>query len=137
MNIKKETLIGKKPVGELELKYLANNHNLYDLTKLDTSWIHSMAGMFYNASTFNQNISNWNTRNVIDMSDMFGEARAFNQDISKWDTSEVLHMPCMFWNATSFNPDLSGWDVRNVLDYEFFAKHISNYKLPRPNFKCK
>jgi surface protein len=36
--------------------------------------------MFYDAKSFNQDISKWNVSNVTDMSGMFYEARLFNQD---------------------------------------------------------
>ena len=134
MEITKEILEGKAPVAELELRYLAENHKDYDLTKLDTSWIHDMGGIFTEIADFNQNIGKWNTSNVIDMSFMFEKALAFNQDISSWDTSGVLYMDGMFWGAEAFNQDLSGWDVSNVLDYDFFARYTDSYKLPRPNF---
>ena len=49
-----------------------------------------MNHMFSSATEFNQDISNWNTSNVIDMSDMFAKANNFNQDIGNWDTSNVI-----------------------------------------------
>ena len=38
--------------------------------------------MFKNALAFNQDVGNWNTAAVTDMKFMFYEARSFNQDIS-------------------------------------------------------
>ena len=71
-------------------------------------------GSFRNS--FNEDISNWNVRNVKDMSSMFKDASQFNQDLSKWDVSKVSDMSSMFQNATGFNQDLSKWDVSNVND---------------------
>ncbi|MBE33036.1 hypothetical protein CL647_02785 [bacterium] len=47
---------------------------------------------------------------------MFYGATAFNQDISNWNISNVTNMEYMFYNATSFNQDISSWNVDNVLD---------------------
>ena len=110
----------------------------------DLSNVSSLYGMFYNASSFNGDISGWNTGSVTDMSAMFYGASAFNQDISGWDTSNVEYMVSTFafatafnqdlgqWEvgqvtsmtstfntATSFNQDLSGWDTGNVISFNF------------------
>jgi surface protein len=45
--------------------------------------------MFYDATSFNQDISNWDVRNVTDMSSMFRDATSFNGDVSSWDVSKV------------------------------------------------
>ena len=45
--------------------------------------------MFYNCKVFNQNITNWNTRNVKNMSYMFKNAHEFNQEIQSWCVDNV------------------------------------------------
>ena len=59
--------------------------------------------MFEGASSFNKDISNWNTSNVGTMNSMFKDAEAFNQDIRKWDVSNVSDQELlnMFQNATA------------------------------------
>ena len=81
-------------------------------------------------TTFNEDISAWDTSNVTDMSYMFDSHRfqsehwwlgyeqgdrhgayvpyatAFNQNIGSWDTSKVTSMGYMFYNATAFNQDI-------------------------------
>jgi surface protein len=79
-----------------------------------------MKAMFDGASSFNGNISSWNTAAVTDMSYMFHGASSFNpDDLSNWDTSAVASMKSMFDGASSFNGnilnnDQSKWDTSAV-----------------------
>ena len=73
-----------------------------------------MNEMFEKATTFNQDIGEWNVSNVTNMSSMFKGARSFNQDIRRWNVSNVTTMSWMFDNARTFNQDIGGWDVSNV-----------------------
>ena len=74
----------------------------------------NMSYMFWGAKSFNQDISSWNTSNVIDMYGMFWGAKSFNQDLSSWNVSKVKDMYAMFYGAKSFNQDLNSWDTSNV-----------------------
>ncbi len=74
----------------------------------------NMSYMFYRASTFNQNIGNWNVSEVTDMEHMFCYTDDFNQPIGNWNVGEVTNMESMFSVAESFNQDISNWDVKNV-----------------------
>ena len=47
---------------------------------------------FGGKSTFNGDISKWNTGKVTTMDGMFYHASAFNQDIGSWNTGQVTHM---------------------------------------------
>jgi surface protein len=84
---------------------------------------------------------------VINMNTMFYGATVFNGDISEWDVSSVTNMSYMFFGAqrsmaifpngmslvtnasnvrseTAFNGDISEWDVSSVTDMNtMFAKH--------------
>ena len=51
---------------------------------------------FGNKSTFNGDISKWNTSQVTDMRYMFVFASAFNQDIGSWNTEKVTNMGICF-----------------------------------------
>ena len=80
-----------------------------DISKWDTGKVTSMFTMFHKASAFNQDIGSWNTARVTSMSSMFNEASAFNQDIKEWNTGKVTTMYRMFYYASAFNHDISSW----------------------------
>ena len=85
-----------------------------DISTWDTTNVTNTYYMFRGASSFNSDISTWNTTNVTTMSSMFEAAESFNQDISAWNTSNVANMRYMFDGANVFDQDLSSWDVSNV-----------------------
>lgn len=89
--------------------------------------ITDMAGMFFDESSFNKDISSWDVSNVTNMDGMFYSAYAFNQDISSWDTSNVTNMNGMFYYATSFNQDISSWDVSNVTNMNTMFKEATAF----------
>jgi len=70
--------------------------------------------MFYLASTFAGDLSDWDLPKVTDMNYLFYAAESFNSDLSKWDVSNVSDMSFMFNGAFLFNADVSGWDVSKV-----------------------
>ena len=95
---------------------------------------------------FNDNISNWDTSNVLSMDEVFSGWPKFNGDISNWDTSRVESMYGMFKSSkyvgshymgdTSFDQDISKWDVSNVknmsemfLGATSFNQDISNWDV--------
>ena len=65
---------------------------------------------------------------------MFYNAFSFNQDLSSWDVSNVSLMSGMFYNARSFNQDLSSWNVTNVTNHGNFSGGANVWSLPKPNF---
>ena len=71
MKISKEKIAGLVPVTEEELYYMAAKHKDYDLTRLDTSKIISMKGLFLDVPDFNQNIGNWDTSSLKNTENMF------------------------------------------------------------------
>ena len=103
----------------------------------DTSRITNMDGKvdsefvgFGGRSSFNGDLSNWNTAQVMTMNYMFAKAAQFNQDISKWDTSKVREMNNMFNEAVSFNQKIGRWNtsqVTNMVDMFNGALEFNQY----------
>ena len=46
----------------------------------------------------------------------FGLKSTFNGDISKWDTGKVTSMFYMFYSASAFNQDIGSWNTAQVTD---------------------
>lgn len=93
----------------------------------DVSNVTSMNAMFREAISFNGAINDWNVENVTTMASMFAYAENFNQDISNWDVSNVTDMYSIFYNATSFNGDIGSWDVSNVQNMSFMFYRCANF----------
>ena len=108
--------------------YIASSFN-QNISGWNTSAVTNMGGMFYQATVFNGNISSWDTSAVTDMSGMFQEAIAFNQDISEWDVSSVTGMNSMFY-GTIFNQPLNSWNVSSVTDMGGMFANAAAFNQP-------
>jgi len=76
---------------------------LWDMTTITTPSPNGLTGMFQGCTSFNQDLSAWDTSNIVSMADMFKDATAFNQDISSWDVSNVTSFIDMFRDASAYN----------------------------------
>ena len=97
----------------------------------DLSGVTDMTYMFFNAASFDGDLSYWNVSGVTDMSGMFRDTTSFNGNLSAWDVSRVTDMDNVFHGATSFNGDLSSWNVSGVTDMDsmFFETRSFNGNL--------
>ncbi|WP_299111447.1 BspA family leucine-rich repeat surface protein [uncultured Winogradskyella sp.] len=89
-----------------------------NINNWDVSNIEKMQFLFHNASSFNQPLDNWNVGNVDNMQEMFSGAIAFNQNIDSWNVSNVGNMKELFFDAESFDQPLNSWDVSSVTNME-------------------
>ena len=84
-----------------------------DISSWDTSKVRNMIGLLRNNNSFNKPLNDWNTSSVIYMDRMF-EQSGYNQPIGSWDTSSVTGMNNMFNGAYAFNQNISNWNVSLV-----------------------
>ena len=101
-----------------------------NISNWDTSSVTNMGSMFFSASAFNGNISNWDTSSVTNMGYMFFSASTFNQNISTWNTSSVLIMYNMFENINVFNQSLNNWDVSKVSLFSNMFEDCDGFNSP-------
>ncbi|WP_159075856.1 BspA family leucine-rich repeat surface protein [Muricauda brasiliensis] len=104
-----------------------------DISGWETSNVIEMQYMFFNAASFNGDISAWNTAEVNDMQNMFKGATSFNVDISGWNVSSVINMGGMFHSATSFDQDLGSWDIGSITT---MANMLDNSGMSKENFNA-
>lgn len=103
---------------------------------------------FYRSS-FNNDISGWDTSSITNMSHMFRGASAFNQPIENWDVSNVTNMSYMFaeadgkWELTSadafpspsvFNQPLNNWNVSKVTNMNHMFWRAKAFDQPLNNW---
>ncbi|CAL6376039.1 unnamed protein product [Bathycoccus prasinos] len=102
-----------------------------DISKWNTEKVTTMYDMFYQASAFNQDIESWNTARVTNMQAMFVRASAFNQDIGEWNTAQVTDMRDLFYSASAFNQDIGSWTTEQVTDmgYMFYFASAFNHDI--------
>ena len=101
--------------------------NLTEVPASIPSSVTDMSVMFFNATSFNQDIGGWDVSSVTVMNNMFRDATSFNQDIGSWNVSSVTDMSVMFFNATSFNQDIGGWNVSSVTDMPFMFSNATSF----------
>lgn len=69
------------------------------------SSVEALTGLFKGATTFNGDISGWDTSNVEFMDELFHGATSFNQDLSGWCVEKIPAEPRGFaTGATNFSP---------------------------------
>ncbi|MEW7278287.1 BspA family leucine-rich repeat surface protein [Aquimarina sp. 2201CG1-2-11] len=107
-----------------------------DFSNWDTSGIVAFGGAFQNAIAFNsETIKNWDVGKCNGFVQMFSGATSFNQDISNWNIGEnsngTRNMLLMFNNATNFNQSLGNWDISKVTN---MSNMLNNSGLSQQNY---
>ena len=100
------------------LNEIQKKQGVLKIKLIETNKIINMSHMFYDCDSLDSipDISQWNTKDVIDMSFMFYGFKSIHLiDISKWDIRNVTNMSSMFRYCKSL-PDISKWDTKNVKD---------------------
>ena len=107
-----------------------------DITTCDVSQMTTLEQVFYGISSFNQDVSGWDVRNVQNFSYAFART-SFNQDISGWRTDSATNISYMFWQSP-FNQNVDTktvggtvrWDVSNVTNImRAFSDSSFNHSL--------
>jgi len=107
--------------------YGCTNMAMSATDKPDLSGVENMSRMFQRASTFNQDIGDWDVSTVTDMSNIFNDADEFNQSIGNWDVSLVGTMEGMFQSAHDFNQDIGEWNVSIVSTMEDMFRNTPSF----------
>jgi surface protein len=112
----------------------ASGNNYGTMPNWDTSLVTDMSGIdgtsgqgFGYKSTFNGDISKWNTEKVTAMYFMFNQAHAFNQGIGSRNTAQVTNMVLMFRSASAFNHDIGSWNTGKVTDMNAMLSSASAF----------
>lgn len=104
----------KTPITSMDSLFVDKTSFNQDISAWDVRNVTNMSGIFWSAESFNGDISNWNVSNVTNMSQMFRSMDSYSGDLSSWDISSVTDMSGMFRSVGSFNGDISNWNVSNV-----------------------
>ena len=86
----------------------------------NTGLVTNMSNLFFNKTTFNDDITKWDTSNVTNMSYMFAGSSVFNQDIGIWNVLQVINMAYMFAAASEFDQNIGNWNVESE-KYGFYV----------------
>lgn len=88
-----------------------------DISAWQTLNIISLDRLFYNATSFNQNVKTWDTSKVISIQSTFELANSFNQPLDTWDVGAVENFQAMFARTKSFDQDLSSWKTVSAKNF--------------------
>ena len=109
--------INNRPVVSMSYMFFDSNASTVDVSEFDTKNVVDMQGMFYGSqATVINGIENFNTSNVTNMRDMFYDSKVVTFDLSSFDTSNVTNMRYMFYNNKASKLELANFNTKNVTD---------------------
>ena len=122
---------GNAHLSSLIAQWIETHGPACDLNHIDVSRVEDMDLLFH-CSSFNGDISRWDTRNVRSAIRMF-ELSSFNGDISRWNMGSLRFANDMFKGA-KFSGDISAWAFAQPgpgnLVGAFFSEHFRS-DMPR------
>jgi surface protein len=116
-----------QPTG---ISYFTTSGQLVPFNNIVTTHMTNMNTLFFFATTFNGDISSWDTAKVSSMDGMFSNVEEFDQDISKWNVSEVRIMNSMFYRAFKFNKYIGSWNTAKVTDMSYMFTNARAFNQP-------
>ena len=133
------TYINDKPIVSTSLMIYGQNIKSIDLSNYNTKNIVNMAEMFGNANVGNNdltiNVSNFNTDKVTNMSNMFGNYNIKEIiGLSKLNTSNVTDMNNMFFANQATTLDLSNFDTTKVTNMAGMFQNSNIEKIDLSSF---
>ena len=115
----------------------AATEKYHEIDTWETSEVKTMAGLFEDLGTFNDDIDSWQTSSVKDMSRMFAAKRCgtqgsvvFNQPLNSWNTRSVRDVEGMFANNCAFDQNIDSWQVGSVTSTAEMFAHATSYNQP-------
>jgi hypothetical protein len=101
--------------------------NLTSVPSVLPTVVVNTSSMFQGATSFNQDLNNWDISNCTNISAMFLGATSFNQPLNNWNTSKCTSTAYMFEGATSFNQPLNNWNMSKCTDTRFMFKNATAF----------
>lgn len=110
-----------------------NNGGDPSIGNWDTRNFTNTISVFFNQTSFNQDLGGWDMSSNTNMGSMFrcqNVVGTFNNGgtdtIKNWNTSNVTKMNSVFLGQTSFNQPIGSWNTSNVDDMSFMF-NVSNF----------
>lgn len=109
--------INNIPVVSMSYMFYDSNASTVDVSEFDTKNVVDMQGMFDGSqATVINGFENFDTSNVANMRDMFYDSKVVTFDLSSFDTSNVTNMRYMFYNNKASKLELANFNTKNVTD---------------------
>ena len=109
--------INNIPVVSMSYMFFDSNASTVDVSEFDTKNVVDMQGMFSGCqATVINGFKNFDTSNVTNMRDMFYDSKVVTFDLSSFDTSNVTNMRYMFYNNKASKLELANFNTKNVTD---------------------